>query len=404
MTKGSAERATPRRQYFDCLDLIRGVAALLVLIYHVDFMFGVRGQLLPAGYLAVDLFFILSGFVLSLTYGQRIRQATIDFRGYLVARLARLYPLFLLTTLAGIVVMTMRFKTNYGYVDTLPLLASAIMNLFMIPTFAAPYGTQTAFIFNPASWSIFFEMIASILFFLGLARLPNAGLVLVLVASGILAALSIFTVGTIDVGYATDNLIYALPRVVYSFTVGILIQRAFAKSAWTCKVTVTYVLLLLVIALMQLKLWLPHQPYIDLLSLTVVLPMLVIASAGTTLHGPSQRIASLLGQASYGVYLAQGTLIIAAAGVSQKLFGEKIYALSPWVGFAFVTFTLAVSLLIAEYFEYPARRYLKQWAARPPRKSRVPLPAEKSLVSEAAHARDHSAIGAEKLTRERTIG
>jgi peptidoglycan/LPS O-acetylase OafA/YrhL len=403
MTESTTERVPSRGLYFDYLNLIRGIAALLVLIYHVDFMFGLRGQLLPAGYLAVDLFFILSGFVLSLTYGPRIQQGTIDFRGYLVARLARLYPLFLVTTLAGVVVMTARFEANSGYVDTLPLSASAIANVLMIPTFAAPYATKTAFVFNPASWSIFFEMIVSILFFLSLARLPNAGLVLVLIVSGILAALSIFAVGTVDVGYATDNLIYALPRVVYSFTVGILIQRAFAKSAWTCRAGAAYALLLLVILMMQLKLWLPQQPYFDLVALMVVLPMLVIAGAGVTLRGASRKIASLLGQASYGVYLIQGTLIIAAAGASQKLLGRKIYDLSPWVGFAFVAFTLALSLLVAEYFEYPARRYLKQWAARVPRKRRIPSSAEKLRVQEAVRAREKAA-GTENLARSRTLG
>ena len=111
------ETRTTMRRYFESLDLVRGIAACAVLVYHTDFMFGLRHQLLPGGYLAVDLFFVLSGFVLSLNYQNAIASGEISFRKYLTVRLARLYPLFVATTVVGLVVMTMRHNANFGYID-----------------------------------------------------------------------------------------------------------------------------------------------------------------------------------------------------------------------------------------------------------------------------------------------
>src|SRR5260221_10537568 len=96
--KENASLKENQRRYFESLDMVRGLAALVVLIYHVDFMFGLRHWLLHGGYLAVDLFFVLSGFVLSFTYGRGIADGSLGIRKYAVARIAHLFPLFLATT------------------------------------------------------------------------------------------------------------------------------------------------------------------------------------------------------------------------------------------------------------------------------------------------------------------
>jgi len=67
----------------------------------------------------------------------------------------------------------------------------------------------------------------------------------------------------------------------------------------------------------------------DLVAATIFLPGLVAVGAGVTLTGRARAVAIFLGQTSYAVYLTQGSLIIAAAGVSQALIGRKIYDLGP---------------------------------------------------------------------------
>jgi peptidoglycan/LPS O-acetylase OafA/YrhL len=366
---------TDKRRYFESLDLLRGLAAIVVLIYHADFMFGLRHRLFPGGYLAVDLFFVLSGFVLSLNYGDKFLQRSISFRDYLVARLARLYPLFFVTTAIGCVVMTVRYRSNYGYVDGAGLTSSALTNILMLPSFAGAYDTTVLFIFNPASWSIFFEMVASILIFCFLGRISQTALVAVAAVAAVALAGATLFVGTVDTGYSSENIWAGFPRVIFSFTVGMLIQNAFTRKPWRCTALSYYAMLAAVLALIQLKMFFPNAPLFDILAVGFVLPALVAVGAGVSFAGLPRKIALFFGETSYSVYLTQGSLIIIAAGLSQALMHEKIYDLGAWVGFVFIPFAVALSFLTYRYFELPSRVLLRQLAAsqtvradaRPPR-------------------------------------
>jgi peptidoglycan/LPS O-acetylase OafA/YrhL len=353
------ETRTTMRRYFESLDLVRGIAACAVLVYHTDFMFGLRHQLLPGGYLAVDLFFVLSGFVLSLNYQNAIASGEISFRKYLTVRLARLYPLFVATTVVGLVVMTMRHNANFGYIDAAALIKSAALNLAMLPSFAGAYGTGTLFIFNPATWSIFFEMVASVLFFVCLARLRAQALMLLLAAAAAALAATAIWFGTADLGYATQNIWAGFARVAFSFMAGMLVYRLYRRRPWQCPRALYYLAIAAVIGLMQVKLHFPSSPWLDIAAIGLLLPALVAISAGVSLTGMEARVARFLGETSYAVYLTQGSLIIIAAGLSQSLLGEKIYDLGAWVGFAFVTVTLALSFLTYRFFELPARLFLR---------------------------------------------
>ena len=353
------ETGTTMRRYFESLDLVRGIAACAVLIYHIDFMFGLRHRLLPGGYLAVDLFFVLSGFVLSLNYQDAAARGEISFRTYLTARLARLYPLFVATTVIGFVVMTMRHKSNFGYFDTAALVKSAALNLAMLPSFAGAYGTSTLFFFNPATWSIFFEMVASVLFFVCLVRLRARALMLLLGGAVTAVAATVIWFGTVDLGYATENMWAGFARVAFSFIAGMLVYRLYRRRPWQCPRALYYLAIAAVIGLMQIKLYFPSSPWVDLAAIGLVLPGLVAISAGVSLTGIEAGAARFLGETSYAVYLTQGPLIIIAAGLSQSLLGEKIYDLGAWVGFVFVACTLILSFLTYRFFEFPARLLLR---------------------------------------------
>lgn len=360
-----AENQTPPpKSYFESLDLIRGLAAIVVLVYHADFMFGLRGELLRGGYLAVDLFFILSGFVLSHTYGERIAKGRVGFCDYLVARLARLYPLFLATTFAGFFIMTARFRANFGYIDTVSLVKSGLLNIFMLPSFSNVDRYKSLFPFNGATWSIFFEMIASLLFFVALARLATRWLVFAVGAAGLWLAATVVQFSTVDLGWGTTSFIAGFPRVLFSFLVGMLIHRGFVRYRWRVPPLVLYAVLAVALALVQLRAMVsgPSGVLFDGAMLAVVLPALVAAGAGSTLGRRGATIARVLGEASYSVYLLQGSMIIVAAGLAQALTGVKIADLGAWVGFAFVAATIALSFVTFHVFEDPARRWLRRMA------------------------------------------
>ncbi|ALN72229.1 acyltransferase [Aureimonas sp. AU20] len=356
---------TQRPAYFESLDLVRGLAALVVLVYHTDFMFGLRGALLPGGYVAVDLFFVLSGFVLSLTYGGAIAGGDMGLRRFLLLRVARLYPLFLATTAVGFLVMTARFEANDGWIDTARLVPTGLLNALMLPSFLEPQGRDTLFPFNGATWSIFFEMVAGLLFFGLLARLDDRLLRAFTLAAGLGLVAAVLLFGSADIGWGTANFTGGFARVFFSFAVGMCLHRRYAAHPWRTPRWLFFALLALALALVQLKGALGPPEVYDLAMVGFLMPLLVAAGAGASLGRRLSWLARRLGDMSYGVYLNQGSLIILAAGASQALLGRRIFDLGPWVGFAFAGFVMLVSLATFHGFENPARRLLRQRRPRP---------------------------------------
>jgi len=215
--------------------------------------------------------------------------------------------------------------------------------------------------FNAATWSIFFELVASFLFFYFFGRASRITLIGVAALAWLVLVIAIVQIGTIDVGYASDSFFAGFPRVIFSFTVGVLIHRAFARNPWQCRPWLFYALLAGWLVLVQLRIVFAAAEIYDLLVVTIFMPALVAVGAGVTLTGRARAAAIFLGQTSYAVYLTQGSLIIAAAGASQFLLDKKIYDLGVWVGFAFIPFVVAVSYLSYRYYELPARIMLRQF-------------------------------------------
>lgn len=359
-------RPPPLPRHYRGLDLIRGLAAVVVLVYHADFMFGLRDRLLPGGYLSVDLFFILSGFVIACNYEDAVRHRRITFAQFMVRRVARLYPLYLLMFAVGLVVMTARYRSLYGPLAAGPLVATALANLLMLPSFVWPYGQAVLFPFNAASWSIFYELVINAVFAVLLARLASRTLVAAWVAAALVLAATVLLVGTLDVGWGAGTFAAGFPRVAFSFTTGMLIWRGRAARAWTTPGWVLAGLLAGCGVLAQVRLWIPPplSGATDLAAVTLLLPAVVAAGVGATLRGRNAAAAALLGDISYAVYLTQGAQIITAAGLVQAAFGRKIYDFAPLAGFVFIPACLALSWLCFTRFERPALAWARSVLSR----------------------------------------
>lgn len=361
MTMATASERNHDPRHFSGLDLVRGLAALAVLVYHVDFMFGQRKTLLSGGYTAVDLFFILSGFVIAATYEAAVVSGRIDFWGLAKRRFARLYPLYLATTVVGIFVMTARFRANFGYLDAPALLVSAIANLFFLPTPTPVYGGETLFPYNAASWSIFYELVVNAAFFVFFARARSSTLVCLWLLAGAGMIATIVQFGGVDVGWGTPNALAGFPRVCFSFLTGALIWRAYQARPWSVTPWLVVALVTVHLGEMQARLWLPDalKGWSDMGVVALLLPAIVAAGVGARLGGLPDRGARLLGDVSYAVYLTQDALIITVAGLTQSLMKAKIYDYSPWAGVIFVPVCLIESYLVFKFFEVPMRRSLR---------------------------------------------
>ena len=143
------------------LDALRGVAACTVVLFH-----RASRMPFPKGYLAVDFFFMLSGFVLTFAYQEKLDGGW-STRDFLATRIARLYPLYLLGFVLGLLVALSDPAIHFGPQGWV----SAIPNLLLLPAWVGPHSKPPhAFPYNIPAWSLFFEVVANVLHALFLRR------------------------------------------------------------------------------------------------------------------------------------------------------------------------------------------------------------------------------------------
>lgn len=187
------------------LDALRGIAALLVLLGHTSPLAGVEfGNL----YLAVDFFFMLSGYVMARTY-----EARMSVKGgraaFIRARIRRLWPTMTLGTLLAIPLF--RFTPE-----------ELLFGLFMLPM----VFQLVVYPMNPPAWSIFFEEFANAAHASGVYRLSTKTLLWVCAALlVILAALSAYF-GKMNFGALNTDFWFGFPRVMFSYLLGVCLCRS----------------------------------------------------------------------------------------------------------------------------------------------------------------------------------
>jgi peptidoglycan/LPS O-acetylase OafA/YrhL len=219
---------------FHVLDGMRGIAALAVMLFHYH-SFGVHSRFFSNTFTAVDFFFVLSGFVLSHAYGEKLRVGT-GAGDYLVRRIARLFPLAALGLLIGapaFYVLSVAGKDAGYSVHNLVVMLSC--NLFFLP-YLGEWGVRAKDVFpiDHALWSIFLEMLASVAF-IWLVRMRGLTLLWIAVASYVAlfsaAALSGILPGfylpSPDMGWNSTNFLGGFPRVLCSFMCGMLLYRLY---------------------------------------------------------------------------------------------------------------------------------------------------------------------------------
>lgn len=194
---------------FEALDGLRGLAAVLVVIYHLSASF--------PGYLAVDLFFVLSGFVLSYRYFDP-RRPRLSLSDFCVSRLARLYPLHLFTLFM--------IAQVYIHTDSTPEYGDGLINTFVQHLLMLHnISLNTVYLsWNEPSWSISVEFWVNLLVFAWLAW-PRA-LVLMLLSLGSYVLLA-NQAHHLDVNYGAlmGLLNGGLVRCLGGFCLGMLVYR-----------------------------------------------------------------------------------------------------------------------------------------------------------------------------------
>lgn len=287
------------KERFVVLDGMRGLAALAVITDHVHSPF--METLLPGRYLAVDFFFVLSGFVIAHAYAQRLASGMTPL-AFMRVRVIRLYPLYLLGALAGAALFMVMALKGWGD-PTVPLVLSSLAFAFtMLPCLPAfSFWPDAPYPLNGPSWSLFFELFINLVFAF-VARWLTPALCLVFVAFGAIALVpTAFHFGQLDGGYAWSNFIAGFPRVTFGFFAGVfLYQTRHRWSAPALPAWAGFLLLFAVFAAPAHGFW---RPIFDLVAVLLFFPLLVAMCARSQVSGWGFKTSAFIGTMSYGVYV-----------------------------------------------------------------------------------------------------
>jgi peptidoglycan/LPS O-acetylase OafA/YrhL len=269
---------------FEALDGLRGLAALGVLLYHLGGWTN-RPWLLAHGYLAVDFFFCLSGFVLAHAYGER----QIGWLGFMRLRLLRVWPLIALSMVAGALVMI-------GHRDG--IIGCLLMGLLVLPRIwvGDDESFSPLFPLNPPAWSLFLELLAGALWFPA-RRLSTLWLVLVIVVSGGLLIGIGYGMGGVQTGWDRATYWIGVIRTIFPFALGWACYRMQPYLSWAPPSWVLALVLVAVLATPPLL----YTATFDLVCVAIVFPLIVLLGW----RDPTGRAAVLCrfsGDVSYPLY------------------------------------------------------------------------------------------------------
>lgn len=277
---GSAAAGQPDSRLLG-LDALRGLAAVIVVLFHMGFD-------MAGAHLAVDFFFMLSGYVMARTYEQRLRVGTLTPAAFLIKRYARLWPPMALGTALG-------FAVHAGLNGvTVQSLTGFALLLALIPAFnlgAAPY------LYNLPLWSIVYELIANALHALFLAKVRTSILWWIIAAAVLGLAWSIATVGFPRGGFPQYHL-HTVFRVIVSYFLGVALYRRFGDTA-PFRVPFWLTLAALPLYVLIVRVW-PWN-WAPLVFILVIAPLMLIGGIGVELRRGAQ-LASQAGAVSFPLY------------------------------------------------------------------------------------------------------
>ena len=233
------------KPHYALLDALRGAAALMVVWYHFfegfAFAEGTAITTFNHGHLGVDLFFMLSGFVISYAYDDRWQGThnRLTLKEFFKRRLIRLHPMLVMGAVIGLITFLLQGGVKWDGTAT-PMswsLVALVLTMLFIPAYpGAPYdlrGNGEMYSLNGPSWSLFFEYIGNLLYALIIRRLGNRALTILTTILGVawcwFAATDVSGYDMIGIGWTLDkaNFFGGLLRMMFPFSLGMLLARNF---------------------------------------------------------------------------------------------------------------------------------------------------------------------------------
>ena len=363
------------KPHYELLDGLRGVAALLVIWYHVfeGFAFASGGMITTVnhGYLAVDFFFMLSGFVISYAYDDRLGK-TMGLKAFFTRRLVRLHPMVIMGVLIGIVFFLLQggVKWDGTAVPASMILLAAVLGMLLVPAIpGAPYeirGNGEMFPLNGPSWSLFFEYIGNVLYGILIHRFSNKVLAVWTGLMGIglwyFALTDAAGYGSIGVGWTLDlvNFTGGLLRMLFPFSLGMLLARNFKpvkiKGAfWICSAVLAILFHVPFVAGGES---ISYNGVFEMLCITLVFPAIIwLGASGKTTDSFSDRVCNFLGDISFPVYIIHYPVMYF---FYSWLIENKLYTLGEtwYVALAVMGGSILIAYLALKLYDEPVRKWL----------------------------------------------
>ena len=378
---------------YEILDGLRGVAALMVVLFHIfeTYSKGPAFQIINHGYLAVDFFFVLSGFVVGYAYDDRWDRMTTW--GFFKRRLTRLHPMVIAGTLVGAALF---FFSGTAFPKTLQVegwkfALCLVMGLFVIPCGKGLdiRGWNELNSFNGPQWTLTLEYIGNILYAFIFRHLPK-------IALAVLCVLCAFFTLDLTLGWDVVGLfpkpqynviggwslepqqIYiAFTRLLYPFLCGLLISRILPSHRtaanpsgspihvkggfWWCALAIV---VLLSIPCIGGKQGVPDGIF-QAVCILILFPLIVLTGAGSrTTDAFSTRVCRWLGEISYPIYITHYPLMYMQMNwVAEHQEAPHWQHIVVAAGIVFLSIVLARGLY--KIYDLPVREWLKDhWLHR----------------------------------------
>lgn len=342
---------TSRKLHFFVLDGLRGVAALCVVLFHfTEGLCNHSGLGFCHGFLAVDFFFCLSGFVLGYAYDDRI--ALMGLIPFLRTRLIRLHPMVIFGAVLGLLAFLVH-PIGITLGDTHGRLAlTLVASMLLIPYSALQKHGGDLFLLNPPSWSLFWEYTVNLLFGLAFHQVRRRALVILTLVAAVILCLAGRHAGNLSGGWNAENFAEGGARVAFSFCAGLLVFR----MNWRLRTPLGFpgLSLLLILAFA-----LPYAPGAWMREAAVILlgfPLLVAMGAGATASPRIERLCRFSGDLSYPLYMTHYAVVRVWGAFVEH---HKLSLPGLWFSMALgVLAAIALGWLTLKYFDQPLRTAL----------------------------------------------
>jgi len=347
---GLTEVRAPEVRY-EIMDALRGIAAVAVVFYHFGSRLGLP-ETVAHGYLAVDFFFMLSGFVLAHAYTRKL--SSLSVARFALIRAVRLLPMSVFGVLIGTAYFLLRWKIQNASSDSvLQILGASGLNLALIPKLWSAGATKDeVFPADGVLWSLSFEFLINVAWAAGLIRLkPQVQLGIAFIGAMVMIYY-IWEIGNANLGWNWSTYVGGLGRTVFGFLIGLILWR------YRPIVRPSGIKPLLVTALLILALSLPLISRIYEIVVVILIFPLIIYLAASADFGAESAFVKFLADISYPLYAVHLPILMALSG-TLKLFTRNgshppafLYALSVPI--------ILLAWCLGHWYELPARRWLER--------------------------------------------